>query len=229
MAMVRPRTGDFVYSEEEIGIMLADIHVFKKCGVRGIVTGALTPDGRVDVECMKRLIDAALPLEVCFHRAFDMTRNPEEAIHDIASMGGIARILTSGHGPTAPGSLDALKKLFQIRKDVIENDPWGLSILPGSGINGQNVTQLLGTLVPLGLKEIHMSGGMWVESTMSFRREGMGMGIGQNEWHMWRTQEDKVREVRYALDSHSQEHATLYPAAPLVFESPSVLEGTESG
>jgi copper homeostasis protein len=53
-AMVRPRMGDFVYSEEEIGIMLEDIHVFKKCGVRGIVTGALTPDGRVDVECMKR-------------------------------------------------------------------------------------------------------------------------------------------------------------------------------
>ncbi len=52
--MVRPRTGDFVYSEGEIGIMLADIHVFKKCGVRGIVIGALTPDGRVDVECMKR-------------------------------------------------------------------------------------------------------------------------------------------------------------------------------
>lgn len=57
-AMVRPRTGDFVYSEEEISVMLEDIHVFKKCGVRGIVTGALTTDGRVDVECMKRFATA---------------------------------------------------------------------------------------------------------------------------------------------------------------------------
>lgn len=135
----------------------------------------------------------------------------------------------SGHGLAAPDSLDALKKLFQLRRDLVENDPWGLSILPGSGINGQNVAQLLQTLVPLGLKEIHLSGGMWVESTMSFRREGMRMGVGQNEWSVWRTQEDKVREVRYALDSHSQEHANLYPLAPVIFESPSVLEGTESG
>lgn len=56
--MVRPRTGDFVYSEEEISVMLGDIHVFKNCGVRGIVTGALTADGRVDVECMKRFATA---------------------------------------------------------------------------------------------------------------------------------------------------------------------------
>ena len=56
--MVRPRTGDFVYSEEEISVMLGDIHVFKNCGVRGIVTGALTADGRVDVECMKRFVTA---------------------------------------------------------------------------------------------------------------------------------------------------------------------------
>ena len=134
----------------------------------------------------------------------------------------------SGHGLTAPDSLDALKKLFQIRRDLIENDPWGLSILPGSGINGQNVNQLLEALVPLGLKEIHMSGGMWVESAASFRREDMRMGVGQNEWNVWRTQGDKVREVRYALDSHSQEHANLYPLAPVVSESPSVPEGTES-
>jgi hypothetical protein len=94
--------------------------------------------------------------------------------------------------------------------------------------NGQNVTQVLEALVPLGLKEIHLSGGMWVESAASFRREGMRMGVGQNEWSVWRTQADKVREVRYALDSHSQEHANLYPLAPVVFESPSVPEGTES-
>lgn len=134
----------------------------------------------------------------------------------------------SGHGLTAPDSLDTLKRLFQIRRDLIENDPWGLSILPGSGINGQNVAQVLEALVPLGLKEIHLSGGMWVESVASFRREGMRMGVGQNEWSVWRTQADKVQQVRYALDSHLQEHANLYPLAPAVSESSSVLEGTQS-
>ncbi|KAK2461447.1 hypothetical protein APHAL10511_005910 [Amanita phalloides] len=230
LVMIRPRMGDFVYSEEEITVMLEDIRVFKQYGVRGIVAGALTAEGRIDVECMKRLVDEALPHEVCFHRAFDMTRNLDEALQDIASIGGISRILTSGHGPTAPSSLEVLKKLFQARKELVGNDPWVLSILPGSGINGENVTSLLEALIPLGLKEIHLSGGTWVDGAMSFRREGMGMGFGKAEWNVWRTQEDKIRQVRYAVDTHAQERASLYPVAPIVLEDmPTVVENIGSG
>ncbi|KAF8625201.1 hypothetical protein AX15_005506 [Amanita polypyramis BW_CC] len=227
MVMVRPRVGDFVYSEDEVAVMLEDIRIFKEAGVRGVVAGALTTDGRIDFECMKKVVDEALPLEVCFHRAFDMTRNPEEALHDIASIGGISRILTSGHGPKAPNSLEVLKKLFQTRKELVENEPWGLSILPGSGINGGNVTPILEVLVPLGLKEIHSSGGTWVEGSMSFRREGMGMGFAGGEWNVWRTQEDKIREVRFALDLHLQEHTILYPPTPTVSETQTTPENSK--
>ncbi|KAF8640472.1 hypothetical protein AX17_000135 [Amanita inopinata Kibby_2008] len=223
--MVRPRTGDFVYSEDEILVMLEDIRVFKELGVRGVVVGALTAEGRVDVECMKRLVDEALPLEVCFHRAFDMTRNPEEALHDLASIGGVSRILTSGHGKTAAVSLDTFKTLYQARKELVENEPWGLCILPGSGINAENVKLLLESLVPLGLREIHLSGGMWTEGSMTYKREGMGMGIGEGEWNVWKTQEEKVCEVRLAVDSFWQEQTESYPLTPNSLEK----ETTESG
>ncbi|KIL71555.1 hypothetical protein M378DRAFT_114782 [Amanita muscaria Koide BX008] len=218
MVMIRPRTGDFVYSEEEIAVMLEDIRIFKKFGVRGVVIGALTPEGRVDLESTKKLIDEALPLEVCFHRAFDMTRNPEEALQDLASIGGIARILTSGHGKTAPNSLGMLKRLFHTKKELV-TEPWGLSILPGSGINKENVAELLDFLVPLGLKEVHLSGGLWVEGPMSYRREGMAMGFGDGEWNVWRTQEEKVQEVKIILNSHCQEHAALYPLSATILET----------
>ncbi|PFH52269.1 hypothetical protein AMATHDRAFT_74329 [Amanita thiersii Skay4041] len=214
MIMVRPRMGDFIYTEDEIKVMLEDIRIFKKCDIRGIVIGALTSEGRVDVECMKRLVDEALPLEVCFHRAFDMTRDPEEALYDIANIGGISRILTSGHGKTAPSALETLKLLLATRQEIMENDPWGLSIMPGSGVNAQNIHTLLEVLLPLGLKEIHMSGGTWMEGSMAFRRQDMGMGCGESEWSIWRTQEEKVRQVRFAVDSYWQDLINLYPPAP---------------
>ncbi|KAK7465435.1 hypothetical protein VKT23_005413 [Stygiomarasmius scandens] len=190
--MVRPRTGDFLYTDEEINVMIEDIQVFKNHGVQGIVLGVLTSDGRVDKERTKRLVDACLPLEICFHRAFDMTRDAEEALHDILSIGGITRILTSGQGTSAPASTNVLQSLLRIAGGNI-------TIMPGSGINGKTID----SLVPLRLSEIHLSGGDWIEGGMIFRREGMGMGVGgKGEWGVFVTNKEKVKEVKEKVDGH---------------------------
>ncbi|PPQ78941.1 hypothetical protein CVT25_002392 [Psilocybe cyanescens] len=198
MVMIRPRVGDFLYTKEDVGVMLEDIRMFKNFGhVRGFVVGALTKHGRVDVERMRLFVDEILPLEVCFHRAFDMTRDPLEALSDIVDIGGVSRILTSGHKPKAPEGAITLEKLFTKRKEIVGDAVWGLTIMPGSGINNNTLPALMNQLLPLGLKEVHLSGGQWIPGDMVFKRAGMGMGIDQDtEWKVWRTQKDEIRKAR---------------------------------
>ncbi|KAG6817939.1 hypothetical protein H0H87_012407 [Tephrocybe sp. NHM501043] len=211
MAMIRPRTGDFLYSDQELEVMLEDIHVFKEQGVRGIVVGILDKEGRVDVDRMKLIVDEALPLEVCFHRAFDMTRDADEALRDIESIGGISRILTSGQGKTAHDALSTLTSLFNTTKELIEDEPWGLTIIPGSGINPITVAPILDTLLPFGLQEIHLSGSRWIQGDMKFKREGMGMGVGgDGEWGVWIVDGEKVSEVRNIADERWDAHYVGY-------------------
>ncbi|KAF9531904.1 copper homeostasis CutC domain-containing protein [Crepidotus variabilis] len=204
MVMIRPRTGDFYYTREELGIMLEDIRILKHFGgIRGFVLGVLTREARIDVECMKVLVDEILPLEVCFHRAFDMTRDPIEALQDIDDIGGISRILTSGQKSKAPEGLTTLEALFKTRKELVEDDAWGLTIMPGSGVNGATLPKLFHALMPLGLREIHLSGGRWIPSNMLFKRNGMGMNSGDKEfeWSVWRTEQQEVQLVREIADS----------------------------
>ncbi|TFK26645.1 copper homeostasis protein cutC [Coprinopsis marcescibilis] len=199
--MIRPRLGDFNYSKDELDVMLEDIASFKELGVRGFVVGVLTEDGRVDVETMKRLIDVILPLEVCFHRAFDMTPDPEEALRDIIEIGGISRVLTSGHGQKVPQSLPVIERLFDVAKSLIEAEVWGLTVMPGSGINSKNITPVVEQLLPKGLREIHLSGGAWSRSTMQFQKDGMDMGCSpEHEWVIWKTKEKEIKRVRYGAD-----------------------------
>jgi len=211
MVMIRPRIGDFLYSKPELMVMLEDIHAFKDIGnIRGFVLGALTKDGRVDIECMKMLVDEVLPLEVCFHRAFDMTKDANEALHDIADIGGISRILTSGQNAKASDGIPILRGLFKTRTELIEDDAWGLTIMPGSGINSKTLPSILSSLLPLGLREIHLSGGKWTPGGMEFHRDGMGMGSGDDEeWGVWRTHESEVRKVRETADVAWKEYVQI--------------------
>ncbi|KAH9947109.1 copper homeostasis CutC domain-containing protein [Amylocystis lapponica] len=192
MAMVRPRTGDFLYSDAELEIMLEDIRTFKQAGASGVVFGVLTPDGRVDVPRTTQLVNEAVPMQVCFHRAFDMTRDVMEALTDVLSIPHVTRILTSGHGPTAPSSLPTLRALA----DAAYKSKSAVTILPGSGINASTVRPLVDTLLPF-VREIHLSAGRWDDSEMVYRPEGMGMGVGgAGEWGVWRTNEETVQAVR---------------------------------
>ncbi|KAF9245827.1 copper homeostasis protein CutC [Melanogaster broomeanus] len=187
MAMVRPRTGDFVYSNEELNVMLGDIFVFKEHGVQGVVFGTLTASGEIDdvqLHFDERLVSVAAPLEVCFHRAFDMVVDPRTAWETLTSINGITRVLTSGHSKCA-ASPEALTTLAYLL-DSASLAP--IDILPGSGINISTIPVLCSALLPHGLKEIHLSGGKWVEGHSAYRREGMGMGVGgAGEWGVWRT------------------------------------------
>lgn len=202
MLMIRPRIGDFLYSGSEFDVMLEDIRAFKQLGTAsGIVFGILDEAGEVDVARSRKIVEEASPLQVCFHRAFDMTRAAEEAYDMVASISGVTRILTSGLSPSAPSSLPTLCSLFRYRSRPKADSRQGPKLLVGSGINPGTIQPVLDALLSLGLEEVHMSGGRWVEGGMQFRRDGMGMGAGrQVEWSVWRTSEQAVREVREILD-----------------------------
>jgi len=134
-AMIRPRGGDFVYSEEEFTQIARDLACVKACGVDGLVFGLLHADSRVDVERTKRLVELASPLPVTFHRAFDEVPDPLAAMEDVVAS-GCARILTSGGQPSAGQGSAAISDLVKRAGDRI-------GILPGGGINPENLRRVM--------------------------------------------------------------------------------------
>ena len=132
--MIRPRGGNFVYSEDEINRMIEDIQTFKSLSVNGFVFGCLTPDNEVDIPAMKKLMDAASGKPVTFHRAFDEVRNPEKALEEIIDL-GCSHLLTSGNCE------DAFTGRFNIAK-LVEQAAGRITIIAGKGIRPQNLRQI---------------------------------------------------------------------------------------
>lgn len=135
--LVRPRGGDFVFSEEEEEQMKQDILNCKELGVNGVVIGALRRDGNVDTDMMHRLIQAARPLSVTFHRAFDCCNDPFRALEDVISL-GCDRLLTSGLAASAYEGRELIARLVSLAGDRIV-------IMPGAGIRPSNITALAQT------------------------------------------------------------------------------------
>ncbi|XP_026462308.1 copper homeostasis protein cutC homolog [Ctenocephalides felis] len=145
--MLRPRNGnDFVYSDEEINILLEDIKIFKDFKANGFVFGALTPSGLIDETKCQLIVNACKPLSVTFHRAFDVSSNPFSALETIIKL-GFVRILTSGMAKNAEDGLDNIKQL------VIQAGN-RISIMPGCGITTENVRNIFFASC---VKEIHAS------------------------------------------------------------------------
>lgn len=165
MVMIRPRGGDFCYSDLEIDMMKKDIQICKDLGVFGVVFGVILPDGNVDVNRTRELVEYAKPLKVTFHRAYDMTADPYVALEEIIEC-GVDRILTSGHQNTVTEGK-------QLLKDIILKAGERIKIMPGSGINENNIKSLREFL---GTHEFHLTGRMEVESKMTFRKEHIFMG-----------------------------------------------------
>jgi copper homeostasis protein len=132
--MIRPRGGNFVYSEDEINRMIEDIWSFKNLDINGYVFGCLTSDNEVDIPAMKKLMVAASGKPVTFHRAFDQVRNPEKALEDIISL-GCTHLLTSGNME------DAFEGRFNIEK-LVEQASGRITIIAGKGIRPQNLRQI---------------------------------------------------------------------------------------
>jgi copper homeostasis protein len=144
--LIRVREGDFVYNKDEICKMRNDIRLARKLGAAGVVIGALMPDGSIDEEAIRCMMDEAEGLSVTFHRAFDVCHEPEEALEKIISL-GCHRLLTSGQATTAEQGIPMLKKL-------VEQADGRIIIMPGAGVNPQNASRIL---EETGALEIHGS------------------------------------------------------------------------
>ncbi len=131
--LIRPRPGDFVYSDDEFAIMQTDIRLCKKLGYDGIVAGIMT-DGYVDMDRMATIVQLAAPLPVTFHRAFDRCYDPFSALEAIIDI-GCKRLLTSGQQPTAEAGKELIRELVQRAGDR-------LTIIPGAGIREHNIVDL---------------------------------------------------------------------------------------
>lgn len=163
--IIRPRGGDFLYSPVEQRIMLKDIDLARKLGADGVVFGCLTAEGDVDLPLMRQLMEAAEDMSVTFHRAFDVCRNPQQALEDIIGL-GCHRILTSGQQPTAEQGIPLLKNLQQQADGRI-------ILLAGCGVNETNIARIA---QETGIHEFHFSAREQMESDMLYRNPQVSMG-----------------------------------------------------
>lgn len=185
--MIRPRGGDFCYSDTEFEVMMREARFFKEAGAASLVFGILTPDGEIDMERSAKLIEIARPLPVTFHRAFDMTRNAFRSLDNLISL-GVERVLTSGLESSALEGAYTLKSLVEKAEDKI-------IVMPGAGINERNFSRLHGIVHA---KEYHMGLSSAVKSKMEYHggRVFMGGLLRQDEFSLSVTREDKVRKIK---------------------------------
>jgi copper homeostasis protein len=186
--MIRPRGGDFLYSDMEFEIMKRDIFFAKTYGASGIVIGLLMPDGSVDERRTKELVVIAneLDMGVTFHRAFDMTADPHKALESVIAA-GCERILTSGGENKAIDGKHLIKNLVAAAAGRI-------SIMAGSGVNPANVSDLIEYT---GITEVHVSGKHRVAGGMIYRNPKINMGglPGIPEYEMDVTDAETIRKV----------------------------------
>lgn len=163
--MIRPRGGDFLYSDIEIEMMVRDIAAAKAAGAAGVVFGCLTADGQVDGALTRRLIAAARPLSVTFHRAFDVARDPLAALQALIGL-GIDRLLTSGQEPNALEGAPLIRRLIELAAGR-------LIVMPGGGITARNVARIVRET---GAGEIHFAALSESPSGMTHRNQHVFMG-----------------------------------------------------
>ena len=170
MVIIRPRGGDFLYSDAEFETVLADIEICRSTGADGVVIGFLNADGTVDTKRTKQAVAAARPMSVTFHRAFDMTRNPGEALEALIDC-GIDRVLTSGQKPTAEEGVETLKAL-------VEQAGERITILV---CGTPSPTALFAEGQPMRGVEFHFGATAYGESPMHFRNPAVSMGKGDDK------------------------------------------------
>jgi len=183
--MIRPRGGDFCYSDVELEIMKLDIGLAKDLGADGVVFGILNEDGSVDMERTGALVSLARPMRVTFHRAFDMSRDPYEALENLIEL-GIDRVLTSGQESSALEGLDLITDLVRKAGDRI-------IVMPGAGITERNVRKIV---EQSRAKAVHVAAPVSVESRMRYRstRCFMGGELRPPEFTLMVTDPDRIRE-----------------------------------
>ncbi|MBB4952344.1 copper homeostasis protein [Agrobacterium vitis] len=182
-AMIRPRSGNFVFSRDDVRLMIRDIVAARQIGLSGVVLGASLPDGRLDCEALQHLLAAADGMDVTLHRAFDLVPDQMQALAEAQAL-GFRRILTSGGKKSAPEGLDALKKLVSASQGRV-------SIMPGGGLTIDNLEQF----ADLGISEFHASCSR--SSEVAPTLVNFGFELEQRR----QTDEDSVRQMKQGISS----------------------------
>ena len=183
--MIRPRGGDFLYSDEEFQTMLQDIDYARRAGATGVVFGILTADGRVDIERTRQLVEASHGMETTFHRAVDMTSDYEQAVEDVIAT-GCTRILTSG------GYDKAIDGIENIARGV-ERAAGRIEIMAGSGVVAANAE----ALAQVGVDALHFSAKRMILGGMEYRnpRISMGGSAAVDEFSLRVVDEEEVTKI----------------------------------
>ena len=182
VAMIRPRAGDFVWSEAEVGMMEAEIAAMRAAGLTGVVLGASLPDGRLDGRVLRRLGTAAAGMDLVLHRCIDLTPDMGAALEEAVAL-GFHRILTSGGETTAEAGAQRIAAL-------VTQAAGRITVMPGSGVNPGNAALLKG----LGIGEIHAS----CSAEVPLTGRAVEMGFAPSVWRQ--TSADRVRALRAALE-----------------------------
>ena len=190
-ALLRPRFGDFCYDRYELAQMAETAAALVQAGADGIVTGVLTPEGELDVDALHPIYAAARaaakaagrPVVCTLHRAFDVCKDPFAALEAAKAL-NLGTILTSGQAASAPAGASLLRRLVEAAGPDLE-------ILVGAGVTPANLPALA---AETGAHAFHMSGKQVLDSRMTFRREGVPMGLpGFSEFELWQTSKDTIR------------------------------------
>lgn len=186
--LIRPRFGDFLYSEDEIEIMVRQTRAFAEAGADAAVIGCLTKEGRLDWEKMGRLINAAGNMKIHLHRAFDMCCDLSQALEE-AKAHGIDTILTSGGCASAMAGMEVLRTL--------QANAGNVTIMAGAGVSAGVIRELH---AQTGITAFHMSGKKEVESEMCYRNPKVNMGLPQlSEYQRIVTDAEIIREAKNVL------------------------------
>ena len=186
--LMRPRAGDFLYSQEEIGLMAMQMIELQDCGANGFVIGCLTPEGDLDMQAMELLIHYIGDVGLTLHRCIDVSRCPEDTYMAAGAL-GIDTVLTSGAAGSCLKGMDTIRRLLALP---------GPEVLIGAGVNAEVIRAFRQALPKA--RAFHMSGKADIPSSMVFRQEGVPMGIpGFDEWHIQQTSEEAVRLAKEAL------------------------------
>ena len=188
--LIRPRFGDFLYTNAEFQMMREDIQMFQELGADGVVAGCLKADGCLDMDRMSELRECADSLRFTLHRAFDVCRDPYKALEEAVSL-GIDTILTSGQASCCIEGMETLKRLIAQADESIE-------ILVGSGVNAEVIRSMI---KDGSAGSFHMSGKQIIKSGMVYRKQCINMGVpGFSEFDILRTDKEEIQKARCVIN-----------------------------
>lgn len=187
--LLRPRFGDFLYTDHEMAIIEEEVRMFREAGADGVVIGCLDEDGNLDMPKMQRLVDAAGDMSITLHRAFDVCRDPMKALDQCKQL-GINTILTSGQKNSCLDGEDLIRQLNEKAEGKVD-------ILAGAGVNAGVIAKMVRSTK---LTSFHLSGKVTLDSRMKYRKEGVSMGLPSlSEYEVWQTKEENIRAAHDAL------------------------------